>query len=167
LNRRRDRYGTDRAGRRRLLLEIVEAVAAPWDGRGSASACRPTGPAPAHADDRALADYDELVAELNDRPWPTCTCAGRNPPRRVGLPTSTRSRANRRRFDGHVIANNGFDQASANAVIEAGIADAVSFARSFIANPDLVTRFAMARDLAAGDPGTYYTGGAGATSTTP
>ena len=37
----------------------------------------------------------------------------------------------------------------------------MSFATHFIANPDLVTRFAMNRELATGDPGTYYTGGAG------
>ncbi|WP_307662466.1 hypothetical protein [Streptomyces sp. V1I1] len=34
-------------------------------------------------------------------------------------------------------------------------------AHSFlIANPDLVTRFALGRDLAAGDPATYYSGAA-------
>jgi len=162
LNRRRDRYGTDRAGRRRLLLEIVEAVAAPWDGRGVGVRLSPywTG-ARFTADDRALADYDELVAELNDRPVAYLHLRGPEPTAPGGPPDLHAFARYRRRFDGHVIANNGFDQASANAVIEAGIADAVSFARSFIANPDLVTRFAMARDLAAGDPGTYYTGGAG------
>ena len=42
---------------------------------------------------------------------------------------------------------------------EAGIADAVSFARRFIANPDLVSRFALGGGLAASDRSTHYRGG--------
>ena len=38
--------------------------------------------------------------------------------------------------------------------------DAVSFAPAFIANPDLVSRFALGHDLAASDRGTHYCGGA-------
>jgi len=42
-----------------------------------------------------------------------------------------------------LIANHGFGQETGNAIVEAGMADAVSFARLFIANPDLVSRFAL------------------------
>ncbi|AXK37596.1 hypothetical protein DVA86_23680 [Streptomyces armeniacus] len=59
------------------------------------------------------------------------------------------------------MANHGFDPATAGALTETGTADAVSFARHYIANPDLVTRLALGRELAPGDPNTYYTGGAG------
>ena len=59
-----------------------------------------------------------------------------------------------------MIANHGFDRDSGNALIAAGAADAVSFSRHFIANPDLVTRFALGREPARSDPATYYTGGA-------
>ncbi|WP_372672032.1 hypothetical protein [Amycolatopsis kentuckyensis] len=45
-------------------------------------------------------------------------------------------------------------------MVAAGIADAVSYARHFVANPDLVTRFALGLPLDAGDPATYYGGGA-------
>ncbi|MFH8559603.1 hypothetical protein [Streptomyces sp. NPDC017988] len=48
----------------------------------------------------------------------------------------------------------------ANTALRKGVADAVSFARHFVANPDLVSRFALGRELAAGDPATYYEGGA-------
>jgi N-ethylmaleimide reductase len=34
-----------------------------------------------------------------------------------------------------------------------------SYARHFVANPDLVTPFALGRELVAGDPATYYSGG--------
>jgi hypothetical protein len=36
----------------------------------------------------------------------------------------------------------------------------VSFSRLFIANPDLVSRLALGHELAAGDRGTHYAGGA-------
>jgi N-ethylmaleimide reductase len=36
----------------------------------------------------------------------------------------------------------------------------VSFSRLFIANPDLVSRFALDHELAADDRGTHYSGGA-------
>jgi N-ethylmaleimide reductase len=44
-------------------------------------------------------------------------------------------------------------------VIARGEADLVSFGRPFIANPDLVERFAEQIALAAPDPSTFYGGG--------
>jgi N-ethylmaleimide reductase len=63
-------------------------------------------------------------------------------------------------FDGPLIANNGFNRETGNAIVAAGIADAVSFASLFIANPDLVTRFALDQPLATSDRSTHYSGGA-------
>jgi N-ethylmaleimide reductase len=64
----------------------------------------------------------------------------------------------RKLFGGPLIANHGFGRETGNAIVEAGIADAVSFARLFIANPDLVTRFALGGGLAASDRSTHYRG---------
>lgn len=66
----------------------------------------------------------------------------------------------RKIFDGTLIANHGFGRETGTAILAAGIADAVSFSWLFIANPDLVSRFALGHELAASDPGTDYTGGA-------
>jgi N-ethylmaleimide reductase len=63
-------------------------------------------------------------------------------------------------FSGPVIANGGYDGATADAAIEAGAADLVSFGRPFIANPDLVERLAENVPLAEPDPKTFYGGGA-------
>ncbi|MFE1962473.1 alkene reductase [Streptomyces sp. NPDC059479] len=179
LNRRTDAYGGDRARRRRLLLDVIDAVAAPWDGRGvgvrlspywTSGAAGDSGASVASgtsgasvasggcftADEAMLADYDELVARLNDHPVDYLHLLGR----RLPAPDIAAIARYRRLFDGPLIANLGFDRASGNAVVEAGTADAVSFATHFIANPDLVTRFALGRELATGDPATYYTGGA-------
>jgi N-ethylmaleimide reductase len=59
-----------------------------------------------------------------------------------------------------LIANNGFGREAGEAIISSGIADAVSFARLFIANPDLVSRFALGHGLTADDRTTHYSVGA-------
>ncbi len=57
-----------------------------------------------------------------------------------------------------IIANNGLKADSAAALIDAGRADAVSFGRAFIANPDLVERVAAGAPLARVDFAHVYTG---------
>jgi N-ethylmaleimide reductase len=66
----------------------------------------------------------------------------------------------RARFEGSVIANFGYDKASATSLIERGGADLVSFAKPFISSPDLVRRFE--RDLPLTPPvvETFYQGSA-------
>ena len=63
-------------------------------------------------------------------------------------------------FDGSLILNDGFDGAGASAAIAAGQGDAVSFARHYIANPDLVRRLEAGLPLAGFDRRTLYTSGA-------
>ncbi|MGY0233832.1 alkene reductase [Longispora urticae] len=160
LNHRSDGYGGDPAGRRRLLLELVGAVAGPWDGRRVGVRLSPywTSGDLFTADEQTLAEYEHLVTALNDHPVAYLHLRGRTPTAAgPDLDAIARYRA---RFAGPLIANFGFDRASGNAAIERGTADAVSFGAHFIANPDLVTRFALDRELATGDPATYYTGGA-------
>jgi N-ethylmaleimide reductase len=83
------------------------------------------------------------------------------PPSRRSCPYAADAVARYRKlFDGTLIANNGFDRETGNAAVSAGLADAVSFARLFIANPDLVSRFALGRGTATSDRATRYTGGA-------
>ncbi|MEW1751687.1 alkene reductase [Streptomyces angustmyceticus] len=162
LNRRTDAYGGDRIGRRRLLLEIVDAVAEPWDEGCVGVRLGPywtEGPR-FRADEETLADYDSLVTELNEHPVAYLHLRGRDRGPSDLAPDVGAIARYRRQFHGPMIANNGFDRESANALIESGDADAVSFATHFIANPDLVTRFALGRSLAVGDRDTYYAGGA-------
>lgn len=168
LNRRTDAYGVHRE---RLLIEIVDAVAAVWDGRGvgvrlspywtvrdTSRAARPGGEYAYTPDEATLAAYDDLVAELSERPVTYLHLRGRAPG--AAGPDLEEFARHRGLFTGPLIANHGFDRAKGNAIIEAGLADAVSYARLFIANPDLVSRFALGHDLAAGDRDTHYTGGA-------
>ncbi|MEV6621946.1 alkene reductase [Amycolatopsis sp. NPDC051106] len=143
-NRRTDAYGRCRP---KLLLEIVDAVRAsgiavgvrlsPWWTGGLFT-----------VDESLRAAYDELVAGLD-----VAYLHLRGPD---AGPDFTGFARYRRLFGGSLIVNNGFDRDSGDAVIRAGIADAVSYSRHFVANPDLVTRFALGLPLETADPATYY-----------
>jgi N-ethylmaleimide reductase len=55
-----------------------------------------------------------------------------------------------------VIVNGGFDKPKANAALDAGQADLVSFGVPYIANPDLALRFRHDSPLNKPDPATFY-----------
>ncbi|WIY03493.1 alkene reductase [Amycolatopsis mongoliensis] len=143
-NHRTDAYGRCR---RKLLLEVVDAVSAsgiavgvrlsPWWTGGLFT-----------VDESLRAEYDELVAGLD-----VTYLHLRGPDAGPDFAGFARYR---NLFGGSLIVNNGFDRDSGDAVIEAGIADAVSYSRHFVANPDLVTRFALGLPLDTADPSTYY-----------
>ena len=52
--------------------------------------------------------------------------------------------------------NGGFDQASGEAAVSSGRADAIVYGRAFIGNADLVKRFAVGAPLNAMDATTLY-----------
>lgn len=63
----------------------------------------------------------------------------------------------RERYSGHLVAAGRYERESAEAALESGRLDAVAFGRSFISNPDLVTRFEQDAPLRALDRDTRYT----------
>jgi len=63
-------------------------------------------------------------------------------------------------YKGTLIINKGFNRETGNQVIADGYADLVAFGVPFIANPDLVERYAQEANLNQPDPATFYTGGA-------
>ncbi len=58
-----------------------------------------------------------------------------------------------------VIANSGYDKASAEAELEKGIAKLISFGKLYISNPDLAVRFEKNAALSEPDRATMYGGG--------
>ncbi len=62
-------------------------------------------------------------------------------------------------YNGTLIINKGFNKDTANQVIKDGDADLVAFGVPFIANPDLVKRFALNAPLNKPDQATFYTTG--------
>jgi 2,4-dienoyl-CoA reductase-like NADH-dependent reductase (Old Yellow Enzyme family) len=66
----------------------------------------------------------------------------------------------RKLFRGPLILNQEYDLANAQADLDAGLADAITFGRPFLANPDLVERLRQDATLNAPDMATFYTQGA-------
>jgi len=64
----------------------------------------------------------------------------------------------RQLFNNGYIANLSYDKARGDAAIASGHADAVAYGVPFIANPDLVARFASNASLNAADSATFYGG---------
>lgn len=62
-------------------------------------------------------------------------------------------------FDGALILNGGYNPETATMMVEEGRADAVSFGRMFISNPDLPERIRVGATLTQPDPSTYFAGG--------
>jgi N-ethylmaleimide reductase len=180
LNRRTDAYGGSAERRARLLLDIVDVVSEVWGSDRVGVKLSPYwngGPA-FTADAEVLADYDQLLKRLNDSelaylqlvgPGPEAQAqaeaqAEAEPADGAGTVTGAGTLAAFTRFRAHyrgaLVANLGFTRESGNDLLERGLADAVAFGVPFIANPDLVDRFAHGHPLADGDRDTYYAGGA-------
>jgi 2,4-dienoyl-CoA reductase-like NADH-dependent reductase (Old Yellow Enzyme family) len=62
----------------------------------------------------------------------------------------------KKEFGGVFIANQRLSLADGEAMIAAGEADAISWGKQFIANPDLVRRCELAADLNEPNPTTFY-----------
>jgi N-ethylmaleimide reductase len=152
-NLRRDAYGGTAVQRARFAVEVLEAlVAAIGAGRVGMRIC-PANPFNDVADPEPEVTYGALldaVAPLRI----AYLHAIRSPLRAVDAFAIAR-----RHYAGPIVLNDGFHGGSARAALRAGTGDAVSFARHFIGNPDLVRRLHEDLPLAGFDRHTLYTPG--------
>jgi 2,4-dienoyl-CoA reductase-like NADH-dependent reductase (Old Yellow Enzyme family) len=159
-NFRTDRYGGSIPNRIRLLCEVTEAVAgevgADLTGvrlspNGETQGVRDSDPLPLFtAAVQALSDIAIAHLELREPPLDGTFGIGEVPPLAAEL---------RPFFKGPLILNSDFDGARAQAALDAGIGDAVSFGRPFIANPEFPAALREGRALARDDMATWFTKG--------
>lgn len=157
LNQRTDAYGGSSEKRAQFLLDILDVVGDVW---GSDRISVKMSPGWANgttftADEETLADYDQLLKKLNDSNLAYLHLLGTPGTIEERIALFSRYRAH---YQGNIVANLGFTQALGNEILDHGIVNAVSFGAPFIANPDLVERFAQGHPLADGDRDTYYAG---------
>jgi N-ethylmaleimide reductase len=163
LNQRQDQYGGSPENRARIVLEALEAMIAEW---GSGKVGIKIGPTATmggfNPTWETVPTYDYLVARLNDLPLSHLQLT-RAPKVDLGASPVTAIADTigyyRARYDGVLIANGGFDGATAAAEISQRRADLVSIGAPFIGNPDLVRRFAENLPLSPSNRDTYYQGG--------
>jgi 2,4-dienoyl-CoA reductase-like NADH-dependent reductase (Old Yellow Enzyme family) len=151
-NRRTDIYGGSIENRARFLLEIVDACCSVWGAGRVGVHLSPRGDTHSMSDSNPKALFTYVAQALGQRGLAFIFT------REYQGPDSLTPHM-REAFDGPVIVNEGFDFASACKVIEQGQAQAVSFGKAFIANPDLVERFNQGAELNPLDASTLYTDG--------
>lgn len=153
-NQRTDGYGQSLAGRIRFTVEVLEAMAAAIGaGRVGLRIC-PGNPYNDMRDDDPAATYGALLDAVSPLGL-AYLHVSRSPD-----PALDAMALVRRHFHGPLIINDGFDGPTAAQAVADGAGHAVSFARHFIANPDLVSRLKVGAPLAAFDRTLLYTPGA-------
>ncbi len=155
-NKRTDQYGGSIENRARLLLEVTEKVVAIAGADKVGVRISPLNPFNDIADSNPQALFNH-VAEALSRFGLAYLHVVEGGMGGEKLPPFDFI-ALRERFDGPYMANLGYTKSRANAAIAAGNVDLVAFGVPFIANPDLVERFAKDAPLNQADPKSFYGG---------
>ncbi len=156
-NRRKDEYGGTLAGRLRFPLEVVDAVTAVWGPDRIGARISPLKHSNDALDSDPQTTFGAFVNELSIRSLSFLEVVEAGP--RDGAANRFLSDL-RERFTGAYLANGDLDADGARRRLIDGSADAVSFGRAFIANPDLPARLSANVPLNAPDRQTFYGGGA-------
>ena len=156
-NARGDEYGGSIENRLRLLAQVTQAVADTVGADRTAVRLSPNGESYG-VDDSNPAPLFTAAAEMLDKigiaflelrePGPDGTFGATDVPRLSPLI--------RAHFRGPMVLNSDYDLQRAEADLASGVADAVSFGRPFLANPDLVHRLRHGAPLNRDRMETYY-----------
>ena len=159
-NFRTDEYGGSIGNRIRLLVEVTRAVAetvgadrtavrlSPNEERQGVNDGNPEALFEAAAG--ALSDLGIAFLEVREPGYDGTFGKAERPPVAPVM---------RRAFKGAFVLNSDYDGVKAQAALDTGRADAISFGRSFIANPDLPRRIAKGLALTTDDMATWYSQG--------
>lgn len=160
-NLRTDAYGGSIENRLRFLLEVLDAtiaevgadiVSVRLSPNGNTQGVNDSDPQPLFVlAAKALSSRRISFLELREPPRDGTLGQGDRDP----LAPSIRAA-----FDGPLVLNSDLTPQAAANLVETGQADAVSFGRLFMANPDLPARLRTAEALAWPDSATSYTQGA-------
>ncbi len=156
VNDRTDAYGGSIENRARLLLEVVEAAIGVWGAGRVAVRISPLVPFNDMTDSNPEALVAHVAEQLSRRrvAFLEVRHEDHQLPREQAI-----LRIARGRFKGVLMTNGGYTRETAEAVVAGGAADAVVFGRLYIANPDLVERFARKAPLNELNAARLYGGG--------
>lgn len=159
-NTRTDEYGGSNPRRCRFVLDAIRGMVDVWGPSRVGVKLSPIIPYNGMVNSDPLALFTHLIGRLNELPlaylhlmealfpldkfptWPKTALATFGP-----------------LYRGIVMTNGGYNREKAEAVLVSGAAQLVSFGAPFVANPDLVRRFAIGAELAKPDRATMYGGG--------
>ncbi len=160
-NFRTDEYGGSIENRIRFLLEVTSAVAdtvgadrtgvrlSPNEERNSVNDRHPEPLFAAAA--AALSDLGIAFLEVREPDFDGTNGRAERPPIAPSM---------RAAFKGAFVLNSDYDFETGQAALDAGKADAITYGRPFISNPDLTKRFSEGLPLAPDDKASWYSQGA-------
>jgi 2,4-dienoyl-CoA reductase-like NADH-dependent reductase (Old Yellow Enzyme family) len=151
-NHRTDEYGGSIENRARLMLEVTDAAISVWGADRVGMHLAPRADSHGMGDSDLAATFGYVARELGRRKIAFLCARESYDEKRLGPEL-------KKAFGGVYIANQQFTQESADEAIAAGEADAVAFGKLYIANPDLLERFALEAPLNEPDPNTFYAPG--------
>ncbi len=154
-NDRTDGYGGTLEKRARLLLEVTDAAISVFGPGGVSIRISPLVPFNDMSDSNPKALVEYVAKEMDKRNIAFFELRHDQHDRPEEIELAKIARAN---FKGVLMLNGGFDQASGEAAVASGLADAIVYGKLFIANPDLVERFKQRADLNPLDMGSLYGG---------
>jgi len=152
-NLRTDEYGGPIANRARLMLEAVDAAISVWGPDRVGLHIAPRGDSHDMGDSDPLATFGYVARAMRERGVAFIFARERVGADSIGPQLKAA-------FGGVYIANEGLDLDGAQALLEAGEADAVSFGKLFISNPDLPARLQRGAELNPWKLETFYSPGA-------
>jgi 2,4-dienoyl-CoA reductase-like NADH-dependent reductase (Old Yellow Enzyme family) len=160
-NLRDDAYGGPVDNRIRLLREVTRAVAEAIGADRTSVRLSPNGDSQGANDSNpeelfpaaaaALSAIGIAFLELREPGFDGTFGKAERPPVAPAI---------RKAFAGPLVLNSDYDAAKAQAALDGGEADAISFGRPFISNPDLPIRLAKGIPLTPDVPSTWYSQGA-------
>lgn len=152
-NHRTDAYGGPVENRARFMLEAVDAAISVWGAERVGLHLSPKSREHDMGDSDPLATYGHIARECRARGIAFLFL-------REKLEENPRLTPRLKEiFGGPIIANDSLTLEDGEKLLASGEADAISYGRPFIANPDLVERFARHAALNEPNPSTFYGGG--------
>jgi len=152
-NKRTDAYGGPIENRARLLLEAVDAAISVWGADRVGLHIAPRGDSHDMGDSDPLATFGYVAREARKRGLAFIFARERVAADSIGPQLKAE-------FGGVYIANEGVTDADgAQALLDGGEADAVSFGKLFISNPDLAVRLQRGAPLNEWKLETFYAPG--------
>ena len=155
-NQRSDQYGGSVENRIRFVVETLEAMCAVAGADKVGIRICPGNPFNDLSDDNPEETFSALLKAIEPMGLAFLHVI-RMPKKVTGVDNLGLAKAH---FSGPLIFNDSYTFEKASAVLASGDAQAISFGRYYIANPDLVEKFSTGAELSDFDPKTLYSGDA-------
>jgi N-ethylmaleimide reductase len=158
-NRRVDRYGGSIENRIRLLIEVTQALISVAGADRTGVRLSPNDDPQGCGDSASESLFTKAAEALDGLHIAFLEMRASRPDSTFRPATRQLVPVIRRAFKGALVLNSDYGLEDGSRALRLGEADAITFGRPFLANPDLPSRFAKRAALNAPDAKTFYTPG--------